>query len=237
MMNRSVYTPSAAEAKRFGELPEWRASHKLNCACAADIEKAIRENFDGMHLNEGCAKPVIDKYGFSRVRWVLANTLTNKQEDGRFSQQNRQWLSARRIPWDDHRFDFVVESHPAVLYGFINEVRAEWDKLGLYDNRHIIPENDEKLDYEGRVLIFSADSMNESHLHPEEQLFYAESGFGCSPNASGTKIFGQFLWDGERCHITRADVVGAIRDECLPDWARDKLEDIGDGEDEGMVMS
>lgn len=236
-MNKSVYTLSATEAKRFDELSEWRESHKLNCACAADIETAIRENFDGMHLNDGCAKPVIDKYGFSRVRWVLANTLMNKREDGRFSQQNRNWVSGRHIPFDNHRFDFLVESHPAVLDGFINLVRKEWDRLGLYDNRHIIPENDEKLDYEGRVLIFSADSMKETHLHPEEQLFYAEGGFGCKPNARGTKIFGQFLWDGEKCHITRADVVGAIRDECLPDWARDKLEDIGDGEDEGMVMS
>ncbi len=236
-MNRSVYTLSAAEAKRFGELSEWRESYKLNCACAQDIEEAIRDNFDGYHLNEKCAKPVIDKYGFSRVKWVLANTLMVKRDDGRFSQQNRRWLAGRHIPLDDHRFDFLVESHPAVLGGFIDLVRNEWDAIGLYDNRHIIPENGEKLDYEGRVLIFSADSMNEAHLHPEEQLFYAKGGFGCNPNAHGTKIFGQFLWDGEKCHIARADVVGAIRDECLPDWARDKLEDIRNSEDEGMVMS
>lgn len=106
-----------------------------------------------------------------------------------------------------------------------------------YDNRHTIPENGEELDYEGRVLIFSADSMHEDHLHPEEQLFLAQGGFGCRPNARGTKIFGQFLCDGEKCHISRMDVVGAIRDECLPDWEREKFENIGDSEDEGMVMS
>lgn len=236
-MSKSVYRLSATEAKRFGELPEWRESHKLNCACAADIESAIRENVDGMHLNRECSKPVIDKYGFSRVKWVLANTVMNKREDGRFTQQNRKWLSGRHIPWDDHRFEFIVDSHPAVLDGFINEVISEWDKIGLYDNRHTIPENGEELDYEGRVLIFSADSMHEDHLHPEEQLFLAQGGFGCRPNARGTKIFGQFLCDGEKCHISRMDVVGAIRDECLPDWAREKFENIGDSEDEGMVMS
>lgn len=62
-MSKSVYRYSATEAKRFGELPEWRESHKKNCACANDIETAIRENFDGMHLNESCVKPVIEKHG------------------------------------------------------------------------------------------------------------------------------------------------------------------------------
>ena len=235
-MSKSVYRYSATEATRFGELPEWRESHKKNCACANDIETAIRENFDGMHLNESCVKPVIEKHGFARVKWVLANTLKNKREDGRFSQRNRDWLCDKDIPWDDHRFDFLVESHPAVLDGFIDLVRKEWDQIGLYDNRHCIPEDKERLDYEGRVLIFSAGSMNEAHLHPEEQLFYAQSGFGCSPSASGRKIFGQFLWDGERCYITRSDVVGAMREDCIPDWAREKLDDIIGGEDEGMVM-
>lgn len=66
-MSKSVYRYSATEAKRFGELPEWRESHKKNCACANDIETAIRENFDGMHLNESCVKPVIEKHGFANI--------------------------------------------------------------------------------------------------------------------------------------------------------------------------
>ena len=44
------------------------------------IEKAINRDFDGMYLNPDCAKGVIDKYGFDRVNYVLANTLKEKSE-------------------------------------------------------------------------------------------------------------------------------------------------------------
>lgn len=63
-------------------------------------------------------------------------------------------------------------------------------------------------------------------LEPEYQLFLAETGFGCSPTAAGRKIYGKFLADGENTHITRADVLGAIKEECMPEWAKESLQKL-----------
>lgn len=235
-MAKAVYTHSLKDALEWGEREQWRESYRLNCDCARAIEKSIAANFDGMHLQPECTKSIIEEYGFSRLKWVLANTLREKEYDGRFSAVNRKWLAGKMTPQDDHNWQFVVTSHPAVLDGFITQTKHAWDALGLYDGSHCIPESGEELDYEGRVLIFSPEKLSEDHLKPEEQLFIAEGGFGCRPNARGNKIFGEFLSDGEKCYITRQDVSGVIKDECLPDWAKAKL-NPGEGDNEGMVIS
>ncbi len=223
---KNIYTDSCKDAEGWGEIDLWRESHRLNCDCARAIEKAIKQNFDGLRLAPDTAKPVVEEYGFPRVKWVLANTLKENAADGRFSTRHRQWLASEHIPQYEGNWLFSVTSHPAVLDGFIGEVKKQWDALGMYNKSHCIPEDGERLHYEGRVLIFDAERMKHEHLHPEEQLFLAETGFGCMPNARGTKIFGQFLWDNERCHITRQSVIGAIREDCLPDWAKAKLEQM-----------
>ena len=79
------YPYSAAEARERNELSLWRESHKANIACRNAIEDAIRQNFDGMHLNKDCITPVLDEYGYKRTAWVLANTLHELKWDGRFS--------------------------------------------------------------------------------------------------------------------------------------------------------
>lgn len=130
---------------------------------------------------------------------------------------------------------FCVDSHPAVLDGFIDLARKEWDALGMYDASHCIGEIGEQLDYTDRVCIFNAQRMKESHLHPEEQIFLAQSGFGCQPNSRGTKVYGRFLCDDEECYVTRQSLVGVMKDECIPEWAQEKLAELRG--DEGMVMA
>ena len=70
-----LYPYSSAEARERDELPLWRESHKANIACRNTIEDAIRQNFDGMHLDKNCITPVLEEYGYKRTAWVLANTL------------------------------------------------------------------------------------------------------------------------------------------------------------------
>mgnify|MGYP002165782639 CR=1 FL=1 len=57
-----LYPYSANEARKRGELALWRASHQANISCKRAIEESIRQNFDGMHLNNGCVDEVIAKY-------------------------------------------------------------------------------------------------------------------------------------------------------------------------------
>ena len=62
--NEAMYPYTAKEARDRGELELWRANFRTNCACAGAIELAIHRDFDGMHLKDGCAKSVIDQYGY-----------------------------------------------------------------------------------------------------------------------------------------------------------------------------
>lgn len=222
--HKELYIYSAADAKAYGELAQWRESHKENCKCARAIEDAISRGFDGSTLRLDCAKRIIDQFGFNRVNFVLANTLREKSYDGRFSLSNKHWSQGIYVPKEESNWAFAVSSHPAVLDGFISQARKAWQELGLYDKSHCL--DGEPADYTGKVLVVSPHWLKDSYKTPEFQLFYAESGFGCSPKASGRKVYGQFLYDGEKTHLNRGDFVGILDDKHLPQWAQAKLDEI-----------
>ena len=139
MMNKiAVYKHTAAYAREHGELEQYRASLQANIACKNAIEAAIRQHFDGMHLNEAAVTEVVAAYGKERVCSVVANTLQQKSWDGRFSPSNKAWAAQFEIaaavrPDYDSRGAFVVDSHPAVLDGFTGLLRREYEKPSLYE--------------------------------------------------------------------------------------------------------
>ena len=105
-------------------------SRKLNIDCKNAIEQTIKENYDGTHLNPNGAFAVIENFGVERVSFVLANTLHQRFKDGRFSDRNKQWGASIKIPENirqgvDLNKDYIVNSHSAVLNGFIDLVRHE----------------------------------------------------------------------------------------------------------------
>ena len=224
--HKELYIYSLVDAREYGEVEQWRESHKENCKCARAIEDAISRSFDGHTLQGGCAAEIIAQFGFNRVNFVLANTLREKPDDGRFSPSNRDWSRNLYVPRNDSNWAFTVESHPAVLDGFINLTRQAWAELGLYDKSHCLDTQGEPADYTGKVLVISPHWLKDAYKTPEFQLFYADSGFGCSPKASGRKVYGQFLYDGEQTHLNRGDFVGILDDKHLPEWAKVKLDEI-----------
>lgn len=127
MNNPSVYQHTADHARQNGELDFYRESRRLNAACAKAIDKAARENFDGMHLDKSAAKAVIDEYGAERVAFVLANTVQYKDYDGRFSQSNKEWAAGFAMPESDThiRSSFVSDHHPVIINEFITHARKE----------------------------------------------------------------------------------------------------------------
>lgn len=220
-----LYTSSWEAARRSDETTLWIKSHNANCDCARDIEEAIGKNFDGKHLESDCAKGVIEQYGFHRVMWVLANTLKEKAWDGRFSRENKEWAKRFPIPKDEHRNEFCVQSHPAVLDGFINQIQREWNELNLFDDSHCKGQRGE-LDYTDQVVVLNPFSLKDKYKTPDYQLFLATGGFGCSPTARGRKVFGTFLKDGESAQFHRSDFIGVIKEEFLPEWAAEKLQEL-----------
>ena len=225
-----IYPYSYAEAKRNGEadIALYRASHKANLNCKAAIERAISENFDGMHLNSGTEDGVISKYGIDRVRLLLANTLQELDYDGRFSRRNKEWGQSIELPfsfWDsDRKTEYIINSHPAILDGFIDNVRERYKGLHLWEAEHCVPPNG--LNFEGKVMVLKPEILKDEYKNPDMQLFYCKDGFGCSPTARGRKVYGQFLTDGEKTCYERKDFLGELKPEHLPAWAKEKLAEL-----------
>ena len=227
-----VYPYSQTEANRLGEIKLWRDSYRANIGCKEAIEQSIRASFDGMHLNEDCVDTVIERFGYKRTTFVLANTLKEKDFDGRFHEQNKEWAKQFYIPPDrNHNCSFTVESHPAVLDGFISLYRQRLDALDMFNSQHCIPDSRAALDYQGKVLVMSTDTLRETYWEPKYQLWYAHDGFGCSPKSLGRSIRATCLADGECVRWNRSEFIGVIQDKYLPDWAREQAERLQSGQE------
>lgn len=217
--HKTVYRWSQDYAKKYGELEWWRESYKENCTCARAIEKAINENYKDNRLDTDSAQGIIAEYGWNRVQWVLSNTIQQHADDGRFSPKNKEWAEGFYMPEDDNLWHYSVEAHPGLVNMFVDRVRKEWQALGLFDRTHCTDEGD----FEDKLIVLKPSSLKDQYKTPEFQLFYATSGFGCDPKKIGTQVAGHFLKDDEYAHFRRADFIGVIREDCIPEWAQEKL--------------
>lgn len=220
-----LYKHSRADAVEMDVLEKWQRSYRLNCDCKEAIEAAIREHFDGMHLDSKCVNEVFSEYGYDRTMWVLAATIRCKDYDGRFSNSNKKWakgIITTDIPADEMR-RYAVDSHPAVLDGFTTEVRKQYKALGLLDKKKCLADDKE---YAEKLLILKPTALIDEFRKPYFQYFYAQSGFGCYPDKLGGKVFGKFLADSEDCCFHRSNFLGVADTEQLPQWAQKRLEQL-----------
>ena len=86
------------------------------------------------------------------------------------------------------------------------------------------------------MLVLKPTALTDEYQKPEFQLFYATSGFGCQPEKTGRKVSGFYLMDDTTSSISRERFYGVIRDECIPDWAKEKLEQINSDESENIAI-
>lgn len=114
--------------------------------CGSDIEKGISTHFDGMHLNTEFIANLYALYGEERMNYVLANTVQMSDGDGRYSPGNKAWAKEININnAEDDRRTFYVNSHPAVLDGFITAYRKHVkefkEQLDKEENKEQMSEN------------------------------------------------------------------------------------------------
>jgi len=128
-----IYMESADYAREHGEINQFRESMHLNLACRDAIDAAVRDNFDGMWLKKTAPDEVLRTYGPDRVLMVLANTVNEKEWDGRFSRRNKEWAAQVPIPdiGKDRRCYLWLNSHSAVLNGFIDLTKEAVRKLEM----------------------------------------------------------------------------------------------------------
>ena len=234
---KPLYRYTLKNALEYDEVDQWRESHRENCKCAYDISETINNSFHDNRLDD-CVQPLIDKYGFTRVNWVIANTIRESIQDGRYSADNKKWAEGFDVLSDDrNNWHFCVTSHPGLVDNFTNQLRDAWNQLGLYSCENTLDESN----YEQQLLILKPDVLIDEFQQPDYQLFYAIGGFGCDPKKLGSRVFGFFFKDDEETSFRRHSFYGVANEESLPEWAREKLADIRlnqseSSESEAMTM-
>lgn len=238
---KPLYSCSFHEAMQRNEQEAWRESFDENQRCRDFIDGLVRDNFDGLHLKGDIPQKAVAEFGFDRTRWVFANHIQHYDYDGRISPQNKAWASDIYIPRPekrelrDHNTSFLLNSHNTLVDHLAGKVQQMYADLNLYDHRHRIQES-EPSNYRNKVLILRADALKESFRTPENQLFLAQSGFGCDPSTSGRAVCGQFLIDGEKARFNRGDFIGICDERYLADWAKEKLQTLTAPEEQGEAQ-
>ena len=225
-----LYPHSSSEAQRSGETQMHMDSFYENVKCARAIEQAVRDHFDEANeaLTDGCAQAVLEQFGFKRVNFVLANSLQELQKSSckhLVSDETYQWGRKTFVP-PDGKFNryFAADTAAGLLESFIRQTRDAYQALGMFGPEHCVSGDD--LDYDGKVLVLSPDTLKESHWTPRDQLWYGESGFGCSPHARGQAVYATCLGDGEQTRWNRSDFTGVLDEQYLPAWAAERLAEI-----------
>ena len=74
----------------------------------------------------------------------------------------------------------------------------------------------------GKLVVINAEPKRYEYQHSAYQLIWAEGGNGAS-GGRGQAVFGTCLATGERGRWERYDVLGEIRPERMPEWAKEAL--------------
>lgn len=77
----------------------------------------------------------------------------------------------------------------------------------------------------GKVVVINTELNRYEYQHPAFQLVLADGGNGAI-GGRGNAVFGTCLATGEKSRWERYDVLGEIKPECMPDWAKEALAKI-----------
>lgn len=131
-----VYPHSASYARAHEELPLYRASMQANVACKEAIEEAVAKHYANNTLDANAIlSDVGENFSTDRIMTVLANTIQQKDWDGRFSRENKAWAKTVTVAvdtdgWGNNRnSSFVVDrTHPVLLDGLVMHLRKALEK-------------------------------------------------------------------------------------------------------------
>ena len=121
-----IYHETANYAYEAGELESYRASLAANVECRRAIEAAISSNYGDNRLNaEAAVKNVLEQFSPERVRYILANTIQQKDFDGRIPQPPKEWAKSVEVcPENASRF-VVDKANPGLTALFVDAFRQQ----------------------------------------------------------------------------------------------------------------
>ena len=117
-----VYREAAMYAFEAGELSAYRTSMQANMDCKEAIEQTINDYYGNKRLAaESAVKSILEKFSPERVAYVLANTIQQKDHDGRISRDCKEWAKGMDAS-PDHATQLIIDSvNPGLVSLFTEE--------------------------------------------------------------------------------------------------------------------
>lgn len=121
-----IYHETANYAYEAGELESYRASLAANEKCRSAIETAISDNYAENRLDADAAvKSVLEQFSPERVRYVLANTIQQKDFDGRIPQPLKEWAKSVEVCSENASRFLVNKPNPGLTALFVDAFRQQ----------------------------------------------------------------------------------------------------------------
>ena len=89
-------------------------------------------------------------------------------------------------------------------------------------------------DITDKVIALRIDTLRPEFAQAVHQLVYVTGGNGAQANARGTKVYFKKLYDGKEGYYRRSSVLGVVKAEALPEWAKDGLAKIQAEKENGI---
>ena len=162
MSEAPIYRETANYAYEAGELEAYRASFAANEKCRDAIEAAITSNYGDNRLDADAAvKSVFEQFSPERVRYVLANTIQQKDFDGRIPQPLKEWAKSVEVcPENAARF-VVDKANPGLTALFVDAFRQQTEP-----QKDVLSEKAEERDPE--VVAWENDEITSIEVKTEE---------------------------------------------------------------------
>ena len=139
-----IYRETANYAYEAGELEAYHASLAANEECRSAIEAAISGNYAENRLDADAAvKSVLEQFSSERIRYVLANTIQQKDFDGRIPQSLKEWAKSVDVCSENASRFLVDKPNPGLTALFVDAFRQQTEP-----QKEVMPEKTEKRDPE-----------------------------------------------------------------------------------------
>jgi len=123
----------------------------------------------------------------------------------------------------------MITEFTARVTAQLEAVRAEQDRITVplepFTLEHCTP-NDYRESIENKVVVIRAERLRPEYRTADKQLVLATGGFGSYANARGRAVYTINLYSGKESRWNREDILGAVKPEYMPDWAKERLKQI-----------
>ena len=232
-MPKEFYRYSFETAQSLGQEKEYFESENENRRCRdyfTDEKQGLYatayENYV-VDKDNAFTKKVMKEFGIERTMFILATTVRSLQHDGRIDNSIKEWAKTFNAGLRVHEPTtncMITQLNPGIIDILAKDALEEYAELKLFSQEHCFDKTHDVL--EDKVIVLSPKALKEEYWSPENQLWLATGGFGCYPDKSGRAVYATCLSDGEQTRWNREDVIGVIKDEYMPEWAMEKLEEL-----------